>query len=93
LHEVNAKVRLLMLLSDGRPNDFDAYGGEYGVEDTRKALLEARGRGVRTFCLTIDAEARDYMPRLFGAGNYVTLARVEALPRTLPDLYRRLTVG
>ncbi|HET8629930.1 MAG TPA: hypothetical protein VFL91_21120 [Thermomicrobiales bacterium] len=93
LQEVNAKVRLLMLLSDGRPNDFDAYGGEYGVEDTRKALLEARGHGVRTFCLTIDAEARDYMPRLFGAGNYVTLARVEALPRTLPDLYRRLTVG
>ncbi|MDP9370992.1 MAG: hypothetical protein M3Q65_00745, partial [Chloroflexota bacterium] len=59
---VPARVRLLMLLSDGRPNDFDAYGGEYGIADTRKALLEARGRGIRTFCLTIDAEARDYMP-------------------------------
>jgi nitric oxide reductase NorD protein len=64
-----------MLLSDGRPNDFDAYGGEYGVEDTRRALLEARGRGIRTFW------SRAYLPRLFGANDYVTLSRVAALPR------------
>lgn len=93
LQAIPARVKLLMLLSDGRPNDFDAYGGEYGIEDTRKALLEARGRGIRTFCLTIDAEAREYMPRLFGPDNYVTLANVATLPRKLPDLYRRLTVG
>ncbi len=93
LQAIPARVKLLMLFSDGRPNDFDAYGGEYGIADTRKALLEARGRGVRTFCLTIDAEAREYMPRLFGRDNYVTLADVAALPRRLPDLYRRLTVG
>jgi nitric oxide reductase NorD protein len=92
LHAVSARVKLLMLLSDGRPNDFDAYGGEYGITDTRKALLEARSRGIRTFCLTIDAEARDYMPRLFGPDNYAILANVAALPRRLPDLYRRLTV-
>jgi nitric oxide reductase NorD protein len=93
LGAVPARVRLLMLLSDGRPNDFDAYGGEYGIADTRKALLEARGRSIRTFCLTIDAEAREYMPRLFGPDNYVTLANVATLPRKLPDLYRRLTAG
>jgi nitric oxide reductase NorD protein len=93
LQAIPARVKLLMLLSDGRPNDFDAYGGEYGIEDTRKALLEARGRGIRTFCLTIDAEAREYMPRLFGPDNYVTLANAATLPRKLPDLYRRLTVG
>ncbi len=93
LRAVPARVKLLMLLSDGRPNDFDAYGGEYGIADTRKALLEARGHGIRTFCLTIDAEARDYMPRLFGPDNYVTLADAATLPRKLPDLYRRLTVG
>ncbi|MGN6812840.1 MAG: nitric oxide reductase activation protein NorD, partial [Thermomicrobiales bacterium] len=92
LHAVSARVKLLLLLSDGRPNDFDAYGGEYGIADTRKALLEARGRGIRTFCLTIDAEARDYLPRLFGPDNYAILSNVAALPRRLPDLYRRLTV-
>jgi nitric oxide reductase NorD protein len=92
LQAIPARVRLLMLFSDGRPNDFDAYGGEYGIADTRKALLEARGRGLRTFCLTIDGEAREYMPRLFGS-DYVTLSNVATLPRKLPDLYRRLTVG
>lgn len=93
LAAVPARVRLLLLLSDGRPNDFDAYGGEYGIADTRKALLEARGRELRTFCLTIDAEARDYMPRLFGPDNYATLSNIASLPRVLPELYRRLTVG
>lgn len=93
LGAIPARVKLLMLFSDGRPNDFDAYGGEYGIADTHKALLEARGRGIRTFCLTIDAEAREYMPRLFGRDNYATLANVAMLPRKLPDLYRRLTVG
>lgn len=87
-----ARVRLLLLISDGRPNDFDGYGGRYGIEDTRKALLDARQRGVATFALTIDAEARDYMPYMFGRGHYVLIEDVRALSTKLADIYRRLTV-
>ncbi len=87
-----ARVRLLLLLSDGRPNDFDGYGGRYGIEDTRKALLDARQRGVATFALTIDAEARDYMPHMFGRNHYVVVEDVRALSFKLADMYRRLTV-
>lgn len=87
-----ARLRLLMLISDGRPNDFDGYGGRYGIEDTRKALLEARQSGVATFALTIDAEARDYMPYMFGPSHYVVVENVPALSTRLADVYRRLTL-
>ncbi len=50
----SAGHRLLLILSDGRPHDVDAYQGPYGVEDTRQAVLEARTSGVFPFCLTVD---------------------------------------
>ncbi|MDI3341758.1 MAG: hypothetical protein QJR03_14630 [Sphaerobacter sp.] len=86
-----ARVRLLLLISDGRPNDFDGYGGRYGIEDTRRALIEARQQGVATFALTIDAEARDYMPYMFGRSHYVVVEDTPALAVRLADVYRRLT--
>jgi nitric oxide reductase activation protein len=88
----SARVRILMLISDGRPNDFDGYGGRYGIEDTRKALIEARQSGISTFALTIDAEARDYMPYMFGLGHYMVIEDTPALATKLSDVYRRLTV-
>jgi nitric oxide reductase NorD protein len=91
LDALDARVRLLFLLSDGKPNDFDGYTGRYAIEDTRQALTEARLRGIRTFCLTIDSQARDYLPLLFGEGGYTLLDQIERLPLRLPDLYRRLT--
>jgi nitric oxide reductase NorD protein len=86
-----ASQRLLLLLSDGKPNDLDHYEGRYGVEDTRMALLEARRQGVRTFCVTIDREAGSYLPYLFGSGGYLLLRRPEDLPRRLPLLYAQMT--
>ncbi len=87
-----ARIRLLLMLSDGRPNDFDGYGGRYGIEDTRKALLDARQKGVATFALTIDSEGRDYLPHMFGRNHYVVVEDIRALSFKLSDVYRRLTV-
>jgi nitric oxide reductase NorD protein len=92
LRQQPARVRLLLLVSDGRPNDFDGYAGRYGIEDTRKALLDARQHGVATFALTIDAEARDYMPYMFGRNHYVVIEDIRTLAIKLADIYRRLTV-
>ncbi|HEX5370181.1 MAG TPA: hypothetical protein VFY10_12270 [Dehalococcoidia bacterium] len=92
LRQQPARVRLLLLVSDGRPNDFDGYAGRYGIEDTRKALVDARQHGVSTFALTIDAEARDYMPYMFGRSHYVVVEDVRSLAVKLADIYRRLTV-
>jgi len=87
-----ARTRLLVTLSDGKPDDFsDGYRGEYGIEDTRQALIEAKRAGIHPFCITIDREAGAYLPRMCGAVNYTVVADVARLPLKLADLYRRLT--
>ena len=86
-----ARLRLLFLLSDGKPNDEDAYAGAYGIEDTRQAVAEARLQGVRLFCLTIDRQGSLDLSRMFGPHGYTTLWEVTQLPRRLPEIYRRLT--
>ncbi len=92
LNEVEARTKLLITLSDGKPDDyFDGYRGEYGFEDTRKALQEAQRCGIHPFCITIDTEARDYLPHLYGAVNYTVIDDVKKLPLKVADIYRRLT--
>ncbi len=92
LNQVEARTKVLVTLSDGRPDDyFDVYRGVYGVEDTRMALLEARRAGIHPFCITIDREARDYLPHMYGAARYIILDDVADLPFKVADIYRRIT--
>jgi nitric oxide reductase NorD protein len=89
---VEARTRLLVTLSDGKPDDYsDHYRGEYGIEDTRQALIEAHRAGIRPFCITIDSEARDYLPHLYGPVNWTLVDNVERLPLKVAEIYRRLT--
>ncbi|MFV9653153.1 nitric oxide reductase activation protein NorD [Pseudomonas citrulli] len=85
--------KLLLLLTDGKPNDLDLYEGRYGVEDTRQAVVEARRQGLIPFCITIDRQAGDYLPYMFGAHGYTLIRQPEQLPLRLPQLYRQLTEG
>ncbi|WP_240991999.1 nitric oxide reductase activation protein NorD [endosymbiont of Riftia pachyptila] len=74
LKSVEARTKLLVTLSDGKPEDYpDHYRGEYGVEDTRQALYEARQDGVHAYCITIDEEGQDYLPHMYGAANYALI--------------------
>ncbi len=91
LASVEARTKLLITLSDGRPEDWDAYKGDYGIEDTRKALLEAREQGIHPFCITIDKEAQSYLPHMYGEVNYIFIDDVRKLPNRITEIYRRLT--
>jgi nitric oxide reductase NorD protein len=82
--------RLLLVLTDGKPNDVDHYEGRYGIEDTRRAVQEARRDGVVVFGITIDLKAQDYFPALFGRGGYAIVGDATRLPAALPAIYRRL---
>lgn len=88
-----ARHRLLLVLSDGKPNDVDEYQGRYGVEDTRQAVAEARVQGLVPFCLTVDHEAPGYMPTIFGRHGYALLRRQGALPAVLVEVVRRLLLA
>jgi nitric oxide reductase NorD protein len=82
--------RLLLILSDGRPNDVDDYEGRYGIEDSRQAIAEARRAGVFPFCLTVDRKASAYLPRIFGTAGHEILRKPEQLPLALSNLVQHL---
>ncbi len=91
LAERPERQRLLLLLTDGKPNDLDVYEGRYGLEDTRMAVHEARGAGLLPFAVTIDEEAADYLPQLFGSGGFALVRRPRDLVGRLAQVYARLT--
>ncbi len=91
LDAVEARTKVLITLSDGKPDDYDGYRGDYGIEDTRRALIEAKQAGIHPFCITIDSEASDYLPHMYGAVNYTLVDDVRKLPLRVADIYRNLT--
>lgn len=88
-----ARHRLLLMLTDGKPNDMDHYEGRYGIEDSHRAVMEGRRAGLVVFGVTIDQEARQYFPRLFGPGAFAIVRRPAALPAALPAIYRHLILS
>ena len=91
LAEQKSAQRLLLILTDGKPNDLDHYEGRYGIEDTRAAVQEAKKRGLKPFCITIDEKAEDYLPYIYGSNDYLVIRKPEQLPRELTRLYCQLT--
>lgn len=91
LARVPVRHRLLVTLSDGKPEDYGSYYGRYGIEDTRHALLELRRAGVHPYCITIDREGGDYLPYMYGPANYAVIDQVAKLPLKVADIYRKLT--
>ena len=91
LVKVEAERRLLFLLSDGKPTDYDRYEGRYGIADVRRAIQEAHDQRIATHALAIDSDARAHLPAQFGTGNWSVLPQVDMLPPVLAAVYARLT--
>lgn len=89
LGERPERQRLMLILTDGKPNDLDVYEGRYGLEDTRHAVLAARAAGLIPFCITIDESAHDYLPMLFGQQGYALVHRPSDLVDRLTAVYTR----
>ncbi|WP_210528212.1 nitric oxide reductase activation protein NorD [Rubellimicrobium arenae] len=86
-----ATKRLLLVLTDGKPNDLDHYEGIHGIEDSRMAVREARALGQSVHGVIIDADGQDWFARIFGRTGFTLLPHPERLPRALPDIYHGLT--
>ncbi|HLD22667.1 MAG TPA: VWA domain-containing protein [Sulfuricurvum sp.] len=91
LEKQQSANKLLLILSDGKPNDVDRYDGRYGIEDTKKAIEEVKKKGITPFCITIDIEAKEYLPYLFGRNSYALIRDAKKLPKVLPEIYMNLT--
>jgi nitric oxide reductase NorD protein len=91
LAKQEARTRLLIVLSDGRPYDHDYGDARYAREDTREALRQAKNQGITPFCITIDRESEAELRDLYGEIGYTIIDDVLTLPERLPGIYRRLT--
>ena len=83
--------KLLLIISDGKPNDEDRYDGRYGIEDTKKAIEEVKKKGITPFCITIDLEAKEYLSYLFGRNGFAIVRDGQKLPKVIPEVYINLT--
>ncbi len=95
LAEREAKVKVLLILSDGYPQDFD-YGSDrasrvHGIRDTTVALRETERAGISTFCITVDPAGHDYLREMCPERRYLVIDEIAALPSQLPKVYRGLT--
>ncbi len=84
------KRKLLLVITDGKPNDLDHYEGRHGIEDTRMAVREARRVGQSVFGVTVDRTAKSWFPRLFGQGGFEVVSDPDKLTQALPQIYRHL---
>ena len=91
LAKQDARTRLLIVLSDGRPYDHDYGDARYAREDTREALRQAKAEGITPFCITIDRESEAELRDLYGEIGYTIIDDVLSLPERMPGIYRRLT--
>ncbi len=95
LEACGAALKVLMIVSDGFPQDHD-YGPdrgehEYGVQDTARALAEAEAGGIETFCVTVDRSGHDYLRRMCPEDRYLVIEETAELPEALRKAYRQLT--
>lgn len=91
LEGVSALIKLMIILTDGRPYDVDYGGLDYAIADTKKAMQEVRSRGVHPFIITSDKKGATYLKQISPQTQSIILPNVESLPVLLPALYKRLT--
>jgi hypothetical protein len=95
LEKVDAKTKVIILLSDGEPFDISrgeaAYKKSIAEEDTRIAIQESNTKGIDFFCITVDPDPGKYLDNIFSDSEYVIIDDASSLPETLPVLYKRIT--
>ena len=90
LDKRDTKNKWVILISDGKPNDYDKYEGKYGVNDVKQALRELNERNINSYALAIEAEAKYYLPQMFGQNHYQILTTPVELLESLVKLYEKI---
>ncbi len=87
---VAARVRLIILVSDGFPNDV-GYKSDYAIADTRRAVQEARAQQVHVKAITVNIGSSPGLDELYGRHHHRVIDDVRELPGRLLRLYGTLT--
>ena len=86
--EAGTSRRLLVVLSDGLAYDH-GYERVYGAADARRALAEARRRGIGCLCLTIGAGTdTGELRKVFGSAAHASIPKPTQLADVIGPLFR-----
>jgi nitric oxide reductase NorD protein len=86
----DTKNKWLILISDGKPNDYDKYEGKYGINDVKQSLRELKEQHINAYALAIEAQAKYYLPQMFGQNHYQILTTPVELLQSLVKLYDKI---
>jgi nitric oxide reductase NorD protein len=90
LNARKSKNKWVILISDGKPNDYDKYEGKYGIRDVRQALHELKQNQINSYALAIEATAKYYLPQMFGQNHYQIVSSPTHLVTSLVKLYEKI---
>jgi nitric oxide reductase activation protein len=90
LETIPKKVRLLITLGDGFPND-TGYKGDYAISDTRRAIGEARSKGIHLRPITVNPIPDQQLDPMYGNRHHMVISDVRELPDKLWRIYTSLT--
>jgi nitric oxide reductase NorD protein len=90
ISQSDARNKWIILISDGKPNDYDKYEGQHGIQDIKQALRELNEQKINSYALAIEAQAKYYLPQMFGQNHYQILTSPEALLKSLANLYEKI---
>lgn len=88
----HSERKVVILITDGRPCDYDRYEGSYGVQDVKHAVAAGRNHGIDTHAFAIETRARETFPAMFTPDHFHVVPKPEALTDSLCDLFARLKV-
>lgn len=90
LNKRQNRKKWLVLLSDGKPNDYDRYEGKYGIRDIKQALRELNADGINSYAVAIEEQAKYYLPQMFGNNHYNIISSPVEMIHSLAKLYKRI---
>jgi nitric oxide reductase NorD protein len=88
LDNEKANHKLIVLITDGKPTDMDAYEGRRGIEDVRMALKETELKRIHTWAMAIEASDKNYFKSMFS--NYSLVSDPENFADELVKLLLKL---
>ena len=85
-----ASRKIVILVTDGRPCDYDRYEGTYGIKDVRKAIETGKLHGLTTHAFAIEKQATETFPMMFSRHHFDVVGNPEQLSQTMSSLFSKL---
>ncbi len=82
--------KIIILVTDGQPCDYDRYEGTYGIRDVRKAVETGKLYGLQTHAFAIEKQATENFPMMFSRDHFDVVQSPTQLTQRMSKLFSRL---